>query len=229
MSVGIHPILLGIDRCYIIQAEGIIMIDGGAPKKGKAFLSAIEALSIKPEDIRLMVLTHGHWDHIGSAKEIQDLTRAKIAMHWKERDCLEKSLKPLPPGVTVWGSIFVNIMKAFTPLIHIPATHVDIALGDADFPLTEYGIPGRIMHTPGHSMGSVTVLLETGDAFVGDLAMRAFPLRLSPGLPVLAEDMQQVGESWKLLLDAGAKTVYPAHGTPFSSDIIRKALLHRGR
>jgi len=229
MSVSIHPILLGIDRCYIIQAEGIIMIDGGAPKKGKAFLSAIETLSIKAEDIQLVVLTHGHWDHIGSAKEIKDLTGAKLIMHWKERDCLEKSLKPLPSGVTVWGSIFVNIMKVFTPLIHISATDVDIVLGDADVPLTEYGIPGRIMYTPGHSIGSVSVLLETGDAFVGDLAMRAFPLRLSPGLPVLAEDMQQVRESWKLLLDAGAKTVYPAHGTPFSSDIIRKALLQQGK
>ncbi|MFO7601258.1 MAG: MBL fold metallo-hydrolase [Candidatus Desulfacyla sp.] len=229
MKVSIHPILLGIDRCYIIQAEGIIMIDGGAPKKGKAFLSAIETLSINPEDIQLVVLTHGHWDHIGSAKEIKDLTGAKLAMHRKERDCIEKSLKPMPPGVTLWGSIFVNIMKVFTPFIHIPATHVDIVLGDADAPLTDYGIPGKIVYTPGHSIGSVSVLLETGDAFVGDLAMRAFPLRLSPGLPVLAEDMQQVRESWKLLLDAGAKTVYPAHGTPFSSDIIRKALLQRGK
>jgi glyoxylase-like metal-dependent hydrolase (beta-lactamase superfamily II) len=74
-------------------------------------------------------------------------------------------------------------------------------------------------------MGSVSVLLETGDAFVGDLAMSDFPLRFSPGLPVLAEDMQQVRESWKVLLDAGAKTVYPAHGKPFSADIIRRILL----
>jgi len=116
-------------------------------------------------------------------------------------------------------------MKVFLPLVHIPATDVNIVLGDGDFPLTEYGIPGKVMYTPGHSIGSVSVLLETGDAFVGDLAMNKFPMRLSPGLPILAEDMQQVRESWKLLLDAGAKTVYPAHGKPFSSDIIRRALL----
>ncbi len=225
MRVSIHPIVLGVESCYIIQGEEVIMIDGGAPKQGKAFLSAIETLSISPEDIKLIVLTHGHWDHIGSAKEIKDLTGAKLAMHQKEMDCLEKSLKPLPPGVTVWGSIFVNIMKVFLPLVHIPATDVNIVLGDGDFPLTEYGIPGKVMYTPGHSIGSVSVLLETGDAFVGDLAMNKFPMRLSPGLPILAEDMQQVRESWKLLLDAGAKTVYPAHGKPFSSDIIRRALL----
>jgi glyoxylase-like metal-dependent hydrolase (beta-lactamase superfamily II) len=68
-------------------------------------------------------------------------------------------------------------------------------------------------------------LLETGDAFVGDLAMNMLPLRLGPGLPILAEDMQKVRESWQLLLDAGAKTIYPAHGEPFSVDMIREALL----
>ena len=107
---------------------------------------------------------------------------------------------------------------------HIPATNVDIVLGDGDFPLTEYGIPGKIVYTPGHSIGSVSVLLETGDAFVGDLAMSGFPV-VTPGLPILAENMQKVKASWKVLLDQGAKTIYPAHGKPFSVDIIQKALL----
>jgi glyoxylase-like metal-dependent hydrolase (beta-lactamase superfamily II) len=73
-------------------------------------------------------------------------------------------------------------------------------------------------------MGSVSVLLETGDAFVGDLAMNALPLRLSPGLPIFAENMQKVKESWKLLLDQGAKIVYPAHGKPFSAEVMRAAV-----
>ncbi len=225
MGVSIHPIALGIDRCYLIRGEKIIMIDGGAPKQGKSFMKAIERLSIKPEEIKLIVLTHGHLDHIGSAKRIKNLTGAKIALHRQEKDWLEKSLKPLPPGVTVWGSLFVKVMAMFMPLVHIPATDVDIVLGDEEFPLSEYGIPGKIVHTPGHSMGSVSVLLETGEAFVGDMAMSMFPLRLSPGLPILAEDMPKVRESWKLLMDMGAKTIYPAHGKPFPVDIIRKALI----
>ena len=106
-----------------------------------------------------------------------------------------------------------------------PATDVDIVLGDGEFPLFEHGIPGKIVHTPGHSMGSVSGLLETGEAFVGDLAMNMFPLRFGPGLPILAEDMQKVRQSWKLLMGAGAKTIYPAHGEPFSVDVIRRALL----
>ena len=146
MTVNIHPITLGVDHCYIIRGEKAIMIDGGSPKQVKGFRRAIERLSIKPEDIKLIVLTHGHWDHIGSAKEIKDLTGAKLALHQQEKDWLEKSLKPLPPGVTAWGNIFVKSMAMFMPLVHIPVTNVDIVLGDGAFSLTEYGIPGKILH-----------------------------------------------------------------------------------
>jgi len=224
MGTNIYPMTLGFDHCYILQDKGTIMIDGGAPKKVKEFSKAMGKISKKSEDIQLMIMTHGHWDHIGSAKEIKELTGAKIAMHELERDWLEKSLKPLPPGVTLWGHIFRSIMVMCMPLVHIPATDVDVVLGDEGLSLAEYGIPGKVICTPGHSSGSVSVVLETGDVFVGDLAMNKFPLRLRPGLPIFAEDLSKLKESWQLILDQGAKTVYPAHGEPFSADIIRKAL-----
>ncbi len=97
-------------------------------------------------------------------------------------------------------------------------------MNENDVSLADYGIPGKIIHTPSHSSGSVSVLLETGEAFVGDLAMNALPLRFSPGLPVFGDDVDRVKKSWRLLLEQGAKTVYPAHGKPFSADVIEKAL-----
>ncbi|MFH0995751.1 MAG: hypothetical protein V1844_09685 [Pseudomonadota bacterium] len=94
---------------------------------------------------------------------------AKIAVHKREKDWLENSLKPLPPG---------------------------------------------------RSPGSVSVVLDTGNTFVGDLAMNAFPMCLSPSLPIFAEDLQKVKDSWKLIFDCGVKTIYPAHGNPFSTEIV---------
>ena len=224
MGTNIHTIPMGFDHGYIVQEQGTILIDGGAPKQAKSFSKALENASIKPEEIKLIVLTHGHWDHIGSAKEIKEVTGAKIAMHNREKHWLESSLKPMPPGATTWGHIFGSIIKVFLPLIRIPAAHVDVVLGDEEFSLADYGIRGKVVYTPGHSSGSVSVLLETGDAFVGDMAMNKFPLRLSPGLPIFAEDWEQLMRSWKQLLDQGAKTIYPSHGEPFPADIIREAL-----
>jgi hydroxyacylglutathione hydrolase len=224
MDTSIYPVTLGFDHAYIIKAQGTIMIDGGAPKQAKSFSRALKNASINPQEVKLIVLTHGHWDHIGSANMIKEITGAKIAMHHREKHWLERSLKPMPPGATTWGHIFGSIIKVFLPLIHIPAADVDVVLGDEEFSLAEYGIQGKVVHTPGHSSGSVSVLLETGDAFVGDMAMNKFPLRLSPGLPIFAEDWEQLMKSWELLLDQGAKTIYPSHGEPFSADIIREAL-----
>jgi glyoxylase-like metal-dependent hydrolase (beta-lactamase superfamily II) len=224
MAVNIYPISLGMTQCYLIQDKGAIMIDVGAPKKIKNFIKGIEQAGIKPNDIKLIIPTHGHWDHIGSAKDIKEITGARIAMHHQEKEWLEKAQKHIPPAVTLWGHIISKTLGFLLPLIHFPAAKVDIILRDEDFSLTEFGIPGKIIYTPGHSPGSVSVLLETGDAFVGDLAMNSFPLRLSPGLPLFADNIQKVKDSWKLLLDKGATKIYPAHGNSFSAELIRKFL-----
>jgi hydroxyacylglutathione hydrolase len=216
MRVRIHAISLGA-QCYVIQGEGTVVVDSGTPNQANGFMKALDRLPMRPEETQLMVITHGHWDHIGSAKELKEITGAKIALHQREKDRLENSLKLLPPGVTRWGRIIMGLTAMQLHLVDIPATDVDLVLGDEQLSLAEYGIPGRVIHTPGHTMGSVSVLLETGDALVGDLAMNGFPLRLGPGLPTAAEDMQRVKESWNLLLEQGAETVYPGHGKPFSA------------
>ena len=224
MSVSIHPIRLVDSECYLIRSEVSILIDTGIPNKAKDIVQALERLAVQPEEIPLILITHGHWDHIGSAKEIKEITGAKIAMHQRDKDRLEKSLKLLPPGVTLWGRILMGLAAMRIASVQIPATDVDVVLGDEDFSLAEYGIPGKVLYTPGHTMGSVSVLLETGDAIVGDLALNGLPMRIGPGLPTVAEDMQRVKESWRFLLEQGAETVYPGHGKPFSAEIIGRAL-----
>ena len=70
----------------------------------------------------------------------------------------------------------------------------------------------------------MSLLLDTGDAFVGDLAMNAFPMRIGSGMPIFAEDADTVRESWRLLLNRRAKVIYSAHGTVFAADMLRSYL-----
>jgi glyoxylase-like metal-dependent hydrolase (beta-lactamase superfamily II) len=224
MTLRIHTIALGFDQCYVVQSEGIIAIDAGEPGKGSVFRKALSKAGIRPNEVKLLLITHGHWDHIGSAREIRDLTGAPIAMHECETHWLEESLKPLSPGLSSWGRVITRINKMIMPFVNIPAAEVDIRLGNEDFSLHEYGIPGHVIHTPGHTHGSLSVLLDSGEVFVGDLAMNRFPLCLKPGLPIFAVDEEKVKESWERLLRRGARTVYPAHGKPFPAEIMRKTL-----
>jgi len=224
MNIDIVTIPLGFDQCYVLKGEGVIAIDAGQPRKGEIFVRAVESVAVKPQDVKLIVLTHGHWDHIGSAGEIKALTGAPLAMHRSEVNWLECSLTPLSPGVTPWGRVFNALHKVLMPLVKVPPAKVDIQLDDDGLSLMDYGIPGQVLYTPGHSSGSMSVLLDSGDAFVGDLAMNRFPLRLSPGLPIFADDPAAVVDSWKRLIELVASTVYPAHGRPFPISMIEKAI-----
>jgi hydroxyacylglutathione hydrolase len=105
---------------------------------------------------------------------------------------------------------------------------VDLVIDDGGLSLTEYGIPGKVVYTPGHSMGHVSILLDSGDALVGDMAMNDWYLRLTPGLPVLADDINMVVESWKKILPMGIKRVYPAHGMDFPVEVMKQEIANFG-
>jgi len=216
MAINIYPIPMGFDTIYALRGEGVILIDGGDPHKMVNFRRGIDRASIQPAEIQLIVLTHGHWDHIGSTKDIKDLTGAKVLMHQGDMHFLDEVHPSQPPGFTLWGKLIIALIKLYTTRIHIPTFEVDIVAGDEEISLVEYGIPGKVVYTPGHSWGSVSVLLDSGEAFVGDLAMNMLPMRLKPGLPIFGDDIRVVKKSWRTLLDMGVRTVYPAHGKPFS-------------
>jgi glyoxylase-like metal-dependent hydrolase (beta-lactamase superfamily II) len=113
---------------------------------------------------------------------------------------------------------------AFVPFLRIAPATVDIAVPDEGMSLEPYGVRGSVLHTPGHSPGSLTILLESGDALVGDLAMNQFPLRIGPGLPIFAEELPRLKASIERLLALGATTIHPAHGRAFPAAVLRQAV-----
>ena len=134
------------------------------------------------------------------------------------------TVPPPPPGLTAWGKFGNLLLRLYSPFLNINPFEVDIVLSDDEFSLDEYDIPGMIIHTPGHTKGSIGVLMDNGEAFFGDLAMNMFPIRISPGLPIFGDDMEVVKDSWRKLLDMGVKTIYPAHGKPFPVEVMEKAI-----
>ncbi|TFH42091.1 MAG: MBL fold metallo-hydrolase [Chrysiogenales bacterium] len=220
----IHALPLGGCNCYLIRDRGTMLVDGGPPNKGARILTLIAKAGVRPEDIGLIFLTHGHWDHISSVHALKKKTGAKIAINKREKEWVEKGLTPLPPPASAWGHVFGAIVKMYIPFLKITGTPVDIVLDDADYSLEPYGIDGTIIYTPGHTDGSMSLILGTGDAFVGDSAASGFPLRLGPNLPAFAHDLENAKKSLQRIVDRGAKVIYPAHGGPFRADELERIL-----
>jgi len=196
------------------------------PGQGRKFSKLLSGSGLRAEEIKLIILTHGDFDHCGGAKEIQELTGAKIVLHDKDRRNLEESIFHWPGGTTPWGrishTIFMPIVKKM--IGNIPSAEVDIVLDDKDFSLKQYGLEGSIVYTPGHTYGSISVLLDSGDAFVGCLAHNRVPFVFRPKLPIYAEDLELLKKSWVKVISMGATTIHPGHGNSFNVERITKYL-----
>ncbi len=218
----IHEIPLGFDTCWVLRARGVVAIDAGQPSRAPAFLRGLERAGVRPDEVGLVLLTHAHWDHMGSAAAIRSLTGAPLAVHEREASWVEEGNPPLPPGLTTWGRVFMAMHRLARPLIRLSPAEVDLRLGDDPWSLEDFGIPGVAIPTPGHSPGSISVVLESGEAFVGDLAMNRLPLTLGPRLAILGDDVEALERSWARVVDRGATMIYPAHGPPFPVEAIRR-------
>jgi len=200
------------------------MVDAGSPRQQRAFLCHLEKHSVAAHDIGLIVITHAHFDHVGSLKVIKQLCDCPVAIHEKEAPLLRGGTVVFPPGTNLFGKISSylgrKLMKSF---FRFPAVEPDIIISE-DFSLEPFGVPGNIISTKGHTQGSLSVLLSTGEAFVGDLAANYLPFGLGPIFPPFAENVSELLTSWQRLLSSGATTVCPGHGKPFKAELLRSRL-----
>jgi hydroxyacylglutathione hydrolase len=222
MSVPeIYRIKLGVCNAYLIQERGTILVDAGPPRQGKKFVKKARAAGIDPGEISLLVATHGHIDHIGSLAGIRTITNAQVLAHAGEKPIIEQALTMIPNGTTLWGRVMGFAIRLSEKNITFEPTPVDIVVEPKNprdgYPLVRFGIGGKVIHTPGHTKGSVSLLLDSGDAFVGDLLMNGFPMRRGPGIPIFADDLETVKNSVRMLLSQGAMRFFPGHGNPFNA------------
>jgi hydroxyacylglutathione hydrolase len=217
---------MGFCTSYLVRDRGAVLVDAGQLGYGDAFRRRLAQVGVAPNELTLVFLTHGHWDHIGFLGELRGMSHAPVAINHRERPWVEQGLKPLPPPITVWGRLLESFIKTFImPKQTFGAVPVDIALGDDPFPLRAFGVDGSLFSTPGHSSGSMSLILRTGEAFVGDLAVNGPPQRLGPNKSAFAEEPGTIPQSWRVILQAGARVVHPAHGRTFNALALER-LLH---
>ncbi len=230
ISKSFYHLNLGITKCYLLEcSEGYLLIDTAYPKEYEKFVKAIYWLDVEQNSVRYLLLTHHHDDHAGFAARLVEKTNCKVIVHQNailplSKGESEDTIKPVNQCVSVVFSLFKRIHREFK---YPPLSIIDknnIVSGDDFDLLKSIGIEGKILHTPGHSTDSISVVLSDGNAFVGDAAMNFLNLCDIKYRPIFIEDVESVFESWQKLIEHGAKRIYPAHGRPFS---VKKLIRYR--
>ena len=174
-----------------------LLVDLGYPGTMGTMRANLKRMGVPLEEIRYGLATHYHIDHAGLAQELKNAGVALLV--------LEAQVSAIP------------LMKAWTKprdqyLDIAMDDNVTISFAESRTVLGRIGIVGEILHTRGHSDDSVTLLLDDGVAFTGDLTP-----------PALAgkDEATVVAASWRLLRERGATRVYPGHGPvrPMSEEL----------
>ncbi len=189
MNLTVLPVGPLEANCYLLSDGGTgagFVIDPGGD--AEAILEACQAQSLRPE---IILLTHGHMDHMAAAAALQAATGARVMIHEADRDAVEH---PHPFWAQMVGGA--------------PAVKVDECLQDGQA-LTLGSLTLRVLHTPGHSPGSICLLTDgvifTGDTlFAGGVGRTDLP---GGSTPVLEQSLQLI-----LASSPPQTIVYPGHG-----------------
>lgn len=227
-----HSVNLGITTCYMLNArDGYLLIDTGYEKDYPKFRRALAKLGIGVGEIHWLLLTHHHDDHAGFAARLVEETGCRLIVHTDAVKPLARgesleTMEPLNGCIRAVFGLFSIFHGGFRyPPLPVGAGDGRTVIIEADREIPdETGIGGRIITTPGHSGDSIAVILDGGEAFVGDAAMNFLNFCRIRYRPIYVEDRQAVFRSWEKILDNGARMIYPAHGRPFPSGELVRSL-----
>jgi hydroxyacylglutathione hydrolase len=204
------PLKISIVNSYLLKTEtGFYLIDTGMTNARRQLEGELEKHEVNPGNLKLILLTHGDFDHTGNAVYLREKYGSQIAMHRGDVGMLEN-------GDMFWNRKFDNrllrfLMKTFMPFKAENQGKPDIFLEDGTS-LSEYGLDATVYNTPGHSTGSMCVLTASGELICGDL----FTSSKGKGeLNSMMYDKAEGNASLERLKQLPIQTVYPGHGKPF--------------
>ncbi len=212
----IHPLHTGLGVSFLLEfSEGLYLIDCGSPGQQNVILQKMRELG--RSDLRLIWITHAHYDHYGNAAALRVLTGAMIGVHPADASSLAAGKSPAGTarGRGVILLFALALMMKFRPPAPVRA---DFTIGD-NGSLAEYDLDATVLHTPGHTPGHTCLQLSDGTVFAGDLIARNPRARLQD---LLATDWRQLPASLARLKAACPLVVYTGHSThPLSAETIQ--------
>lgn len=201
----IDPLPCGLGIGFLIGTDqGLYLVDSGSPGQQNRILSKMRELG--RTDLKLIWITHAHYDHYGSAAALRELTGAPVGVHPADAESMSAGRSPLGSWHG-YGWIYPLAQKLAMRMRPLTPVQPDFTLDDGET-LERFGLNASILHTPGHTPGHTCLLLEDGTVFAADL-IGAFPKPRLQGL--LAIDWNQLPTSLARLQAAHPQWIYTGH------------------
>ncbi|MCV7424503.1 MBL fold metallo-hydrolase [Mycobacterium yunnanensis] len=212
MSANVIPIPLAMSNTFLLRGDRPILVDAGKPGEDDRLIAELARAGVKPEDLALIILTHGHTDHTGAARTFERFG-VPIAIGAGDRDLLRNGKNGVLPATGAVGNVLRPSVKRMTCEGVTPQILVTEPLR-----LDEYGFGGEVLPVAGHTPGSCAVGLDSGEFIIGDLLRGGYCLgHLRPHRPLrhfYAEDVGEVRRALDGLLERDPRRFYVGHGGP---------------
>ncbi len=216
----IRQIKLRLSNAYLILGDRPVLVDTGSPNETEAIRVQLRRSNVEFSDLALILHTHVHSDHMGSTAEIMAEASCPVAYHPLDQAIVDQSHNGILKGVGLRG----KVMARFFSNGRFDSVTANLGLFDG-MSLSKFWIHATVLATAGHTPGSVSVLLPSGDAIIGDLLMGGIMggalLSSRPNFHYFAEDIERAMESIDLILSRASRDLYVGHGGPLTHAAVK--------
>jgi glyoxylase-like metal-dependent hydrolase (beta-lactamase superfamily II) len=209
-------IKLPLSNAYLVKDKKAILVDTGAPNQADKILAAVHKAGVDPKDISLILHTHGHFDHAGSTAELKRRLGIPVAVHISDAFMLREGRN----GEIKPRNFEARVIMAFVPK-SFEASQPDILI-EEEMVLTDFGVDGKVVFTPGHTKGSISILCGNHEAIVGDLMMGGWAggalFSSLANYHYYIDNVGQLHASLRKILSYKPSKLYVGHGGPLKSE-----------